>query len=235
MPERHAGGSSSGSSSSGSSSSGSSYHSSSSSSSSSYRRYYNDGPSSPEEQTWGWIMIGIALVVLAVLWIGNQINTANQRRSDENATATTQAITVKDLAQMHAALDQRIPDWRKVTDLDVHHISASDAGFGPADNTKEVVYGYCKTGEFYVYILESSHPEASFADTEGYAHTPDSNSARDCHPPNWTVVSEDYAESHWYFVTLYTYSATSAARIALTPTTPTEMPTMPATPTPPAF
>ncbi len=215
MPERH----SSGSSESRRSSSSSSYHSTSSSRSSSYSRrsYQNDGPSSPEDQVIGWIALGVMVAILVLVFLSNQINDAHERSQNANATSTTLAITLKDMAQMHAALDPRIPEWRTVTDRAIHHMSASDAGFGKEDNTKEVVYGYCADQKFYVYVLESSTPGGYLADTEGYAYVPDSYSARDCHPGGWTVYSEDRAESDWYFVTISTTQATRAAGWTATP------------------
>ncbi len=207
MPERHSSGSS-GSSSSSSSSGSSSW---SSSSSSSYYRHHDDGPSSPEEQAAGWIILIIILAVVGVLWVVNQINQANERRANAEATQTTQAITIKDMAEMHAALDERIPRWKQVGDLDMHRVSWSDAGFSAGSNTKEVDYGYCEPGKFYVYVLENSRPERTFADTEGYAYTPGSD-ARRCHPAGWYIVDSDWAAMDWSFVTISTSSATFAAR-----------------------
>lgn len=149
-----------------------------------------------------------------VVYIGSAISQTNQENANANATATTQAITSKDLAQMHAALDIRILTWRTVTDLNVHHISASDAGFGAGDNTKEVVYGYCTKTEFYVYVLESSKPDGIIADTEGYVYRPDSYSARGCHPLNWIIIDEDRAADDWSFVTISTDAATTTAQNA---------------------
>jgi len=160
------------------------------------------------------VVLSILVMVVVATGLGNMFSRANQDRDDADATATTQAITVKDLAQMHAALDPRIPDWLKVTDLEVHHISASDAGFAANTNTKEVVYGYCAVGKFYVYVLEISRPGGFIADTEGYAYTPNSVAAA-CHPPNWRIVDEDIVESGWSFVTISTSQATNIARATL--------------------
>jgi hypothetical protein len=206
MPERHSTGSS-GSSSSSSSSGGSSSHSSSSS----YHYFGDNEPSTPEQQALGWAILIVILVILGIIFITNQVKEANARRANADATATTKAITIKDLAEMHAALDSRIPTWKKVNDLQVHRVSASDAGFAADSNTKEVDYGYCEPGKFYVYILENSRPERTYADTEGYAYTPD-NTARSCHPEGWSIVSSDWAAEGWSFVTISTSFATFSAR-----------------------
>src|SRR5262245_20097250 len=159
MPERHSTGSSGSSSS--SSSGGSSWHSSSSS----YHNYGNNGPSTPEQQALGWAVLIIILVILGIIFIANQVKEANARRAAVDATATTKAITIKDLAEMHAALDSRIPSWKEVNDREVHRASASDAGFAADSNTKELDYGYCESGKFYAYVLENSRPERTYADT----------------------------------------------------------------------
>ncbi len=208
MPQRHSTGSSgSSSSSSRSSSSGrSSWRSSSS-----YHDYGDHEPSTPEEQALGWAILIVLLLVVGGIWIANQIKEGNERRADADATKTTQAITVQDLEEMHAALDSRLPVWQQVTDRQVHRASAEEAGFGPGSNTKEVDYGYCESGKFYVYVLEISRPERTYADTEGYAYTPGSN-PRACHPSGWQIVSSDSAAKDWSFVTISTSQATYAAR-----------------------
>ncbi len=175
-----------------------------------------------------WIILGVMVLVVAVIWISNQVNQANQRDRDAKATQTIAAVTQKDLEEMNHALGSRIPEWKMVTDQAVHRVSGSDAGFAADSNTKEVDYGYCKTGTFYVYILEETRPGGGFADTEGYAYV-QGDDPRSCHPVDWYVVKQDYAASNWYFVTLMTYSATSAAQRTLTPH-PTETPITP-TPT----
>src|SRR5438046_9413770 len=98
MPERHSTGSS-------SSGSSSSHSSSSGSSSSSWHRHSSDGPSSPDQQAISCAILIILLVVAGVAFVANQVREFNTRRDNANATATTQAIIVRDLAEMHGALD----------------------------------------------------------------------------------------------------------------------------------
>ncbi len=230
MPQRHDSGSSSGSS---SSSGGSSWHSSSSSSSwsSSSHRYDNNGePPSPEQQVLGWIVLGVMALILAGMWISDQVKKSNQRDEDRKATQTIIAVTQKDLEEMHQALDSRLPGWTAVKDQAVHRVSGSEAGFAADSNTKEVDYGYCQPDKFYVYVVEESRPGGiTLADSEGYAYTPDSYPGG-CHPDGWRIVKDDNVGSGWHFVTIYTYSATSAARGTVTPYPTPAPPT--ATPTP---
>lgn len=225
MPERHSegggGGSSSGSSSSSSSShsswsSGSSYHS------------YNSGPQTPEQRAFSMAVGIIMLIVLGIIFLANSMNSANQKRQNTDATQTTIAITIADLKEMNAALKDRIPVWKQqTTDRNVHRVSAAEAGFGPASNTKEVDYGFCATDKFYVYVLESSHPGGFMADTEGYVYSPDIYPTS-CVPFGWQTVSIDNAGTGWYFITLSTYEATRTNGATWTPW-PT---TLPPTPTP---
>ncbi len=220
MPQRHSDGSAGSSSSSGSSS----WHSSSSWST--YNRYDNDGPSSPEQQMLGLIMLGVFLVILAVFWIGDQVNKANQRRDNANATATTAAITAQDLAELHAALDGRISEWKKVGDGAVHHVGAPDAGLDDG-NTKEVLYGYCTVDQFYVYVLEMSRPGGYFTDTEGYAYTPGSY-PNACHPEGFYIASDDNVGGGWHFITMRTDDATFRAMPTMTIIPRTGTPALPA-------
>jgi hypothetical protein len=176
----------------------------------------------------GLIMLGILLVVLAVFWIGDQVKKANERRDNANATATTAAITAKDLAELHAALGDRIVEWKKLSDGAVHHVSAPDAGLDDG-NTKEVLYGYCKADQFYVYVLEVSQPGGYLADTEGYAYTPDSY-PNACHPEDFYIASDDNVGGGWHFVTMRTHNATYRAVVTMTTNPRTVTPALP-TPT----
>jgi hypothetical protein len=237
MPERHSDSDYSNSSSSSSSSSWSSSSSSHDSwdSSSSWSSNRNRKPIS-EWTEWDWIQAIVPLVILGGIWlfvtISNGVKSANDKSATATSqaarTATTRAITISDLAIMHAALDEKIVEWRKVSDHDVHHVSAAEAGFKPDFNTKEVVYGYCARDSFYVYVLNESRPGGFSADTEGYAYTPDSYPA-DCAPANWSVLKRDNAEGDWWFVTISTYQATAIIRMTQFPQTPT--PTATQTPT----
>lgn len=227
MPQRHDSGSS-GSGGSFRSSGGSSWRPSRSSWS--YGSSQGDGPSSPEQQILGWIVLGVMLLIVAGSWINNQIQASNARRQQAEATQTIQAITLQDLAEMHSALDSRIPEWKKISDGAVHRVSASDAGFKPDSNTKEVNYGYCTGDYFYIYVIEESRPSGfTLADSEGYAYTPGSYPTA-CLPPNWNLVKVEEAAPDWYFVTLSTSGATQAARGTNMPE-PTATPITP-TPTP---
>ncbi len=208
MPERSWGGGSSGSS---SSSSSSSSHSSSSSSSSSYHHdnYYNnnDGDGS-SDSTWGWVWLGI-IAVFVIGWIlisaGQKIS---EKNNNANATATTHAITLSDLAMMHAAIDAKLPRWRELAGITPTHVSAEAAGFASDTNTGEVVYGYCDASKqtFYLYVLNEAPPQGVFfADTEGYAYINGSNPTL-CHPTEWNM--QDYVrvteEANWYFAIMRT-------------------------------
>ncbi len=173
-----------------------------------------------------WIALGVMVLIAVVIWISDQVNKANQRDRDVKATQTIVAVTQKDLEEMHHALDSRIPEWQTVKDQVVHRISGSDAGFAEDSNTKEVDYGYCQAGKFYVYVLEESQPGGiTLADTEGYGYTPGSYPAS-CLPDGWRIVKDDRVGGDWHFVTIYTYSATYAARQTLTPH-PTQPPITP--------
>lgn len=240
MPERHSSGSSGSSSSSG----GSSYRSSSSSSGWSSRRTYNsygngdDEPDSPGQQMFGFIILGIVVVILVVSYVGKSTSRSNNQRRDLNATRTVEEITRRDIATMTAALNERIPEWKKVTDRNVYRISAHDAGFSDDFNTKEVDYGYCANGRFYVYVLNITRPGGiTLADTEGYGYTP-GGSPLNCVPEGWEITTVDWAGGDWSFVTIRTTQATQTAfRTSVYPQTATALasitpsPTLSATPT----
>ncbi len=143
MPERHSTGESSGSSSSGPSG-GSSFRSSSTSSGSSWRDYGNRQPLAPEDRVWGFVILAIIIGCYLGIQVIQSVQKSQQVARNADATATTQAITIADLKQMHQALDERIGIWKRDTkDTDVHRVEAGAAGFGPGTNTKEVDYGYC--------------------------------------------------------------------------------------------
>ncbi len=168
------------------------------------------------------------VLIVAVIWISDQVNKANQRDQDMKATQTIIAVTKKDIEEIYQAIGSRIPGWGTVKDQTVHRISGSDAGFTADSNTKEVDYGYCLNNIFYVYVLEETRPGGiTLADTEGYAYTTQT-SPTVCHPDNWSIVKYDDAGGGWYFVTISTYSATYAAQQTLTP----HPPQTPSTPTP---
>ncbi|MCC7449233.1 MAG: hypothetical protein IT324_17570 [Anaerolineae bacterium] len=235
MPERHSDDNYSSSSSSSYGSSNSSSGSSWSSRSSSHDNWdsSSDGSSSGGKSIFDytaedWIKTFIVFGLIGGIWlfatIGNSVRDANNKNATATSraarTATTHAITISDLAIMHAALDAKIVEWRKVADRDVHHVSAAEAGFKPDFNTKEVVYGYCARDTFYVYVLNESRPGGFGADTEGYAYTPGST-PNNCVPDNWRIVKRDNAEGDWWFVTIRTYQATAIIRMTQFPQTPT--------------
>jgi len=234
MPERHS--DSDYSSSSSSSSSGSSWSSSSSSHDSWDSSSSSGGKSIFDYTAEDWIKTFIVFGIIGGIWlfttIGNSVRDANNKNATATSragrTATTRAITISDLAIMHAALDSKIVEWRKVADHDVHHVSAAEAGFKPDFNTKEVVYGYCARDTFYVYVLNESRPGGFGADTEGYAYTPGGHPAN-CAPANWRIVNRDDVGGDWWFVTINTYQATAIIRMTQYPQTPT--PTATRTPT----
>jgi hypothetical protein len=213
MPERTSSGSSGG----GFSSGGSSYRSSSSSSGGSsqhsyYNDYDNDGePPSEEQQILGWIMLGIIVVILIVVYVGKSTSRSSGQRPDFNATRTVEEITRRDLATMTAALKDRIPEWQKVTDRVAHRISAHDAGFSDDFNTKEVDYGYCASGKFYVFVLNLTRPGGvTLADSEGYSYVP-GGSPVNCLPEGWELTRVEWTNGDWSFVTIRTIRATQTA------------------------
>jgi hypothetical protein len=226
MPGRTSSGSSGG-----SSSGGSSYRSSSSSSGWSSRRSYssydNDGdnePASPEQQMFGLIMLGIVVAIVIVSYVGKYTSRSNSQRDNLNATRTVEEITRRDLATMTAALKDRIPEWQKVTDRVAHRISAQDAGFSDDFNTKEVDYGYCASGKFYVFVLNLTRPGGvTLADSEGYSYVP-GGSPVNCLPEGWELTRVEWTNGDWSFVTIRTIRATQTAfRTSVYPQTATAL------------
>ncbi|HVO43801.1 MAG TPA: hypothetical protein VMT34_14320, partial [Aggregatilineales bacterium] len=114
--------------------------------------------------------------------------------------------------QIRAALTPRFAAWQDQKDGLVHHVPYGDAGFKAADNTKEVVYGHCASGQFYTFVLESSVPEIAGADAEGYSYTPGTTPDH-CLPDGWNVITDEKTDIDWYFVTLNTARATVTAAV----------------------
>ncbi len=112
-----------------------------------------------------------------------------------------QTQTALDLRELHAALDQRIPQWqRQLAPNEYHTISGPEAGLTQDNNTKEVIYGKC--GEaLYVFVVLMTRPDTGPADGEGYAYT-NATSPASCRPPSWAVYSSQDVGGGWWFVTL---------------------------------
>jgi hypothetical protein len=183
-------------------------------------------------------MLGIIVVILIVSYVGKQTTRSNSQRQNVYATQTVEEITRRDLATMTAALKDRIPEWKKVTDRSMHRVSAQDAGFSDDFNTKEVDYGYCANGKFYVFVLNLTRPGGvTLADSEGYSYIP-GGSPVNCLPDGWEITRVEWTNGEWSFVTIRTIRATQAvfstsvypltatARASITPSsTPSATPT----------
>jgi hypothetical protein len=187
----------------------------------------------------GWIMLGIIVVVLIVTQVSKSTSRSNSQRQNYDATRTVEEITRRDIATMTAALKDRIPEWQKMTDRSMHRVSAHDAGFDEDFNTKEVDYGYCTNGKFYVFVLNLTRPGGvTLADTEGYSFIP-GGSPVTCLPEGWEITRVEWTNGDWSFVTIRTIRATQAvfrtsvypqtatARASITPSaTPSATPTL---------
>jgi hypothetical protein len=169
-------------------------------------------------------MLGIVVVILIVGYVGKATSRSNSQRQDINATRTVEEITRRDIATMTAALTNRIPEWQKVTDRSAHRVTAQDAGFSDDFNTKEVDYGYCANGKFYVFVLNLTRPGGvTLADTEGYSFIP-GGSPVNCLPEGWELTRVEWTNGDWSFVTIRTIRATQAVfRTSVYPQTATAL------------
>jgi hypothetical protein len=148
------------------------------------------------------IWLGVLLLLIIAPGVLETIRESNDRRRDQDATATTRAITQADLKLMREAVDPRLEEWKRTArGTRPEWLNASDAGFPQGSNTRGVMYGYCAPAEtFYVYVLNISAPQHYAADVEGYAYTPGTN-PRSCSPPGWRVYDYVFAEATgWYFM-----------------------------------
>jgi hypothetical protein len=179
------------------------------------------------DPVWSIIWIGVLLVLFVAPMILDNMKEASDERDNVNATATTRAITLADLAQIHTAIDPRLADWKRDAKFDAPEwLNASDAGFPAGSNTRGVMYGYCDEQEtFYVYVLNISKPNHWSADSEGYAYTPNTSPSR-CFPTGWKIVDYVSAEERgWYFMIADTDGANSSVISTQLPTTNTPLPT----------
>jgi hypothetical protein len=118
-----------------------------------------------------------------------------------NEAPAVQTQTAKDLTELHAAFDSRIPDWQnQLSSNQEKSIPPADAGLTQDNNTKAVIYGKCGSG-FYVYVVENTRPDNVPADGEGYAYTTASSPGA-CHPAEYTVYQSEDVGGGWYFVYL---------------------------------
>ncbi len=155
-----------------------------------------------------------AIIFFAFQGVNNTVRSVNASIAQSGGSTTSlgqDPTVVADLAIMHAALDKRIPGWEAQKDNVVHHVSVADAGLPNNFNTKEVVYGYCGASQFYLFVLNSSAPEDTSADTEGYEYVPSSSPVQ-CAPVGWQIMSSDTAASDWYFITADTKAATATPK-----------------------
>ncbi|MCC7447748.1 MAG: hypothetical protein IT324_10040 [Anaerolineae bacterium] len=112
-----------------------------------------------------------------------------------------QTQTARDLRELHAAFDSKIPQWeRQLTTTEYHVISGPEAGLTQDNNTREVIYGKCGSA-LYVFVVLNTRPDTGPADGEGYAYTT-AASPGSCRPPTWTVYDTEDVGGNWYFVTL---------------------------------
>jgi hypothetical protein len=112
-----------------------------------------------------------------------------------------QTQTAKDLTELHAAFDSRIPQWESQLGGNQNlSIPPADAGMTQDNNTREVLFGKCDS-DFYLYVVENTKPDTGPADGEGYVYST-ASSPGTCHPPQWSVYDSEDVGGNWYFVTL---------------------------------
>lgn len=126
-------------------------------------RIYSGARESYSTRTWfhsAWIIlsVGIGFVVMG-LWVlvalpasfapptPHPTRIPDPRGTAIAATATRQADETE-LQRLQAAITPRFDGWRAVTGRTVHRVRPPETGYG---RVIEIDYGYCATGEFYVY------------------------------------------------------------------------------------
>lgn len=182
---------------------------------------HSSGSYSPEQIVIGLVILG---AIIGGMLLIQAVRSGQEAARDRDATATTQAITEQDLAEMRAALQDDLPLWMELAETGKeYHVRPEVAGFGSRSNTKEVVYGRCETERFYVYVVMTLRPLGISADTQGYAYIPGSTPSV-CHPKEWRIAGSVRADADWHFVAIDTYRATYAARTRIPAFTPTPTP-----------
>jgi hypothetical protein len=133
---------------------------------------------------------------------------------DWRATGTTAA----DIAIMEKGILPRLTEWRSQNDDKVHHVHHESAGLPANFNTKEVVYGYCAPGQFYVYVLnlDPGIGLTGTADSSGYAYLTNSTPYR-CAPQGWRITGSESAGASWYYVNIDSKAATATAGASSSP------------------
>jgi hypothetical protein len=209
MPGRTGGTSSGG----GSSSHSSSSHSSSSSSHSYYRSSSSSGDGS-SNGSWGAVVVLGAIFVILLLMMSS-----GEKKSDSAGDWQAKATTAADIAIMEKGILPRLTEWRSEQDDQVHHVHYEVAGLPANFNTKEVVYGYCASKQFYVYVLnlDPGFGLSGTADSSGYAYLT-SSTPYACAPTGWRITGSETANASWYYVNIDTKAATATAGASSSPT-----------------
>ncbi len=131
--------------------------------------------------------------------------------SSVNNPPAVQTQTARDLRELHAAFDSKIPQWeRQLSTTEYHTISGPQAGLTQDNNTREVIYGKCGSA-LYVFVVHNTRPDTGPADGEGYAYTT-ATSPASCHPPTWAVYDTEDVGGNWYFVTLKSVADSNQGR-----------------------
>jgi len=132
---------------------------------------------------------------------GSDLSNFNTSASLNDEPPAIQTQTARDLTELHAAFDSRIPEWQnQLTNNQAQSIPPADAGLTQDNNTKEVLYGKCGSA-FYVYVVLATKPDVINADGEGYIYTTASSPGA-CHPAQWTVYQSEDVGGNWYYALL---------------------------------
>ncbi len=144
--------------------------------------------------------LGLGFAVGGVLMLG----LAGVRIGEDTAkAAATSAVTLTaaaELTEIRAAVEQRLTTWKKVTDREPHWISPAEAGLRVGRRLKDIVYGYCDGGNFYVFVFQTLQTLQTGSIGRAYRYSAEPGP---CAPEKWTVVNMQDLGGGWSVVLVY--------------------------------
>jgi hypothetical protein len=145
-----------------------------------------------------WVGLGFTvggILLLGMAWIRIGEDTAK--------AAATSAVTLTaaaELNEIRAAVDKRLANWKQVTDREPHWISPAEVGLRSSPDLKEIVYGYCDGGNFYVFVFKTLQALQTGSIGRAYRYSAEPGQ---CAPEYWSVVNIRDLGGGWSFALVY--------------------------------
>ncbi len=148
-----------------------------------------------------WYALGVAAVLIVV----SMIYLAQNKVTTGTGTNVVSTVRGGFLQEIHAAVDSRLAGWQASATKRPTRLSASDAGFGPGTEIREVFYGLCSVqgaSHFYLIVFDNIIPGEQTDPTwmgEAYTYAPGVTNLEDCLPEGWRTIGGDKpVEGDWH-------------------------------------